>query len=60
MKGRMLSWLSYVCIGIILQCFVIVQMCDVRGSAEVGGEYLILPAMILIRAMLEDVFREER
>lgn len=59
MKRRTLSWLSYVCIGIIVQCFMIVQMCDTRGSAEVGGEYLILPAMILIRTMLEDVFREE-
>lgn len=59
MKRRTLSWLSYVCAGIIVQCFMIVQMCDARGSAEIGGEYLILPAMILIRVMLEDAFREE-
>lgn len=59
MKRRTLSWFSYVCVGIIVQCFMIVQMCDARGSAEVGGEYLILPAMILIRVMLEDLFREE-
>lgn len=59
MKSKVLSWLSYVSIGIIIQCFVIVQMCNVRGSVEIGGEYLILPAMIMVIIALADVFGEE-
>lgn len=60
MKSKALSWLSYVLIGIIIQRFVIVQMCNVRGSVEIGGEYLILPALIIARVALEDIFEEER
>lgn len=60
MKDKILSWLSYVSIGIIVQCFFIVQMCNVRGSVEIGGEYLILPAMIMVRLAIEEVFGEER
>lgn len=59
MKNKVLSWLSYVSIGIIVQCFVIVQMCNVRDSVEIGGEYLILPAMIMVRIALADVSGEE-
>lgn len=59
MKNKVLSWLSYVSIGIIVQCFMIVQMCNVRDSVEIGGEYLILPAMIMVRIALADVFGEE-
>ena len=32
MKNKALSWLSYVSIGIIIQCFVIVQMCNAREN----------------------------
>lgn len=60
MKNKVLIWLSYVSIGIIVQCFVIVQMCNVRNSVEIGGEYLILPAMIMIRIALAGVSGEER
>lgn len=60
MKSKALSWLSYVLIGIIIQRFVIVQMCNVRGSVEIGGEYFILPALIIARVALEDIFEEER
>ena len=60
MKNKVLSWLSYVSIGIIIQCFVIVQMCNVREAVEIGGEYLILPAMIMARVALQDVFVEEK
>ena len=59
MKNKVLSWLSYVSIGIIVQCFVIVQMCNVRDSVEIGGEYMILTAMIMVRIALADVFGEE-
>lgn len=59
MKNKVLSWLSYVSIGIIVQCFMIVQMCNVRDSVEIGGEYLIMPAMIMVRIALADVFGEE-
>lgn len=60
MKNKILSWLNYISVGIIVQCFVIVQMCNVRESVEIGGEYLILPAMIMIRLALQDVFGKER
>lgn len=60
MKNKVLSWLSYVSIGIIIQCFVIVQMCNVREAVEIGGEYLILPAMIMVRVVLADAFGEEK
>jgi hypothetical protein len=39
---------------------MIVQMCNVRGSVEIGGEYLVLPALIITRVALEDIFEEER
>lgn len=60
MKNKILSWLNYISVGIIVQCFVIVQMCNVRESVEIGGEYLILPAMIMIRLALQDVSGKER
>lgn len=60
MKNKVLSWLSYVSIGIITQCFVIVQMCNAREAVEIGREYLILPAMIMVRVALADVFGEEK
>lgn len=60
MRNRVLSWLEYISISIIVQCFMIVQMCNVRGSVEIGGEYLILPALIITRVALEDIFEEER
>lgn len=60
MKNKILSWLNYISVGIIVQCFVIVQMCNVRESVEIGGEYLILPAMIMTRLALKDVLGKER
>ncbi|MGN0400009.1 MAG: hypothetical protein ACI4EO_07770 [Blautia sp.] len=59
MKNKVLSWLSYLLIGTIIQCFAIMHMCDVRGSFEIGGEFLILPAMILIRIAMEDAIGEK-
>lgn len=60
MKNKILSWLNYISVGIIVQCFVIVQMCNVRGSVEIGGEYLILPAMVMVRLAIKDVLDKER
>lgn len=60
MKKKILSWLNYISVGIIVQCFVIVQMCNVRGSVEIGGEYLILPAMVMVRLAIKDVLGKER
>lgn len=60
MKNKILSWLNYISVGIIVQCFVIVQMCNVRGSVEIGGEYLILPAMVMVRLAIKDVPDKER
>lgn len=60
MRNRVLSWLEYISISIIVQCFMIVQMCNAREAVEIGGEYLILPAMIMVRVALADVFGEEK
>lgn len=59
MKKKALSWLNYVSIGIVAQSFLVAHMCNVRGSIEIGGEYLILPAMIMARIVLEDFFGEK-
>lgn len=52
MKRQMPSWFSYLLTGLIVQCFVIIHMIDIRGSFEIGGEFLILPVMILVRCAI--------
>lgn len=59
MRKKALSWLNYVSIGIAAQSFLIAYMCNIRGSVEIGGEYLILPAMVMARIALEDIFGEK-
>lgn len=56
--SKVLSWLSYMSIGLAVQCIAITQMCNIRGTVQFGGEYLILPAMIIIRAVIEDSIGE--
>lgn len=55
MKRKLLGWLSYICIGIIVQCSMIVYMTEARGRVAIGGEWFILPAMIVGRMIFDDV-----
>lgn len=55
MKKKLLGWLSYICIGIIVQCSMIIYMTEARGKVAVGGEWFILPAMIVGKVFYEDV-----
>lgn len=57
MKKKWLSWLSYICTGIILQCICIVWQVEARDCMAIGSEYLILPAMIAGRIMIPDMIR---
>ena len=60
MKKRALSWISYILVGIIIQCVATVHMYHVRGFVTIGGEFLILPLMLVARATIEDFLEEWR
>lgn len=57
---KIVSWLSYITVGVAIQQAAISHMCQVRGSAEIGGEYLILIGMIVFRMFLEQAIYENR
>lgn len=57
---KIVSWLSYIAIGFAIQQVAISHMCQVRGTAEIGGEYLILVGMIVFRMFLEQAIYENR
>ena len=60
MKRKALSWIGYIVIGIDIQCVATIHMCHVRGFVAIGGELLILPLMIVVRATIEDFLEEWR
>lgn len=60
MKRKALSWIGYILIGIAIQCVATIHMCHVRGFIAIGGELLILPLMIVVRATIEDFLEEWR
>ena len=60
MKRKALSWIGYILIGIVIQCIATINMYHVRGFIAIGGELLILPLMLVIRATIEDFLEEWR
>lgn len=60
MKRKALSWIGYILIGIAIQCVAAIHMYHVRGFVAIGGELLILPMMIVVRATIEDFLEEWR
>ena len=60
MKRKALSWIGYILIGIVIQCIATIHMYHVRGFIANGGEHLILPLMLVIRATIEDFLEEWR
>jgi hypothetical protein len=57
---KILSWLSYIAFGLWVQQEAISRMCQIRGSQEIGGEYLILIGMIVLRIFLGQVINDIR
>lgn len=55
---RILSWLSYIVLGFWVQQQAISRMCQIRGSSEIGGEYLILIGMVVFRIFLRQVIND--
>lgn len=51
-KERIIGWVSYISIAVAIQCFFIVCVCGQRGSVEIGGEYLILPAAVIFKKQI--------
>ena len=51
-KRKIYSWIVYICIAIVIQCFCIVAMVEKRGEIAVGSEYLIIPVMIAFRVWI--------
>lgn len=51
-KERIIGWVSYISIAVVIQCFFIVSVCGQRGSVEIGGEYLILPAAVIFKKQI--------
>lgn len=51
-KERIIGWISYISIAVVIQCFFIVCVCGQRGSVEIGGEYLILPAAVIFKKQI--------
>lgn len=54
---EILGWIAYISIMGIFQRFCIVMVCEWRGSAAFGGEYLILPAAILARLWIPEIIQ---
>lgn len=57
---KIVSWLSYIAVGFFIQQAAVSHMCQVRGAAEIGGEYLILIMMIVLRIFLEQAIHDGR
>ena len=57
---KILSWLSYIAFGLWVQQEAISRMYQIRGSQEIGGEYLILIGMIVLRIFLGQVINDIR
>lgn len=51
-RKRIIGWVSYISIAVVIQCFFIVCVCGQRGSVEIGGEYLILPAAVIFKKQI--------
>lgn len=60
MKRKVLSWIGYISVGAIIQCIATVRMYHVRGFIAIGGEFLILPLMLVVRAAIEEFLEEWR
>lgn len=57
---KIVSWLSYIAVGFFIQQAAVSHMCQIRGSQEIGGEYLILIGMIVLRIFLGQVINDIR
>lgn len=53
--AKILSWMIYISVTVVFQCFCIVMTCEQRGRVAFGGEYLILPVAVLARIWIPEM-----
>lgn len=55
-RKKIIGLVSYISIAVVIQCFFIVAVCEQRGTVDIGGEYLILPAALFFREQIMSAF----